>query len=441
MPLLFNSLLLHLGSFAFFIAVTPSLFTAFWSLSLTYTTIDFLKDACLLLVTSYIGYFNAYCKYTILESTRLRPVVQKILNVLIHLILITICLVLIIWHYISLPIGSILLIVLGSLLYVKYYKSYDLDYSDTLHWEMFFVAVVIYIPAALLMKQNWLGLWLILLACIYMLLHNQCTLEEMLKRTQKNTPMIDRIKRTNIKWLSLLFVLIVILYPLRSILASFIGWVSRTFFHIIGSILYFLFSLIPNRESPADLSEPGAAASPLPLEVGETNSWLDTLLWVFVIVMLIAFRKQIYQGLKLLFKTIGNLLRQLWRFMFQTKPKADLVSDAYSEVIEDLSASLDEEMQHNQPPKKRKWKRQVRSFLKSEPTEANYRLGMQLLLQGYLLEGHVLNSSYTLRELSLNEALNYLPNTVTPYEAIRYGSKALTEASFNLLKEHLKTLI
>lgn len=328
--------------------------------------------------------------------------------------------------------------------------AYEQHYTNVLSIEWIIGVSAIYVLAMFLCGYSILGLMYIAIIGSYLFLNNQYKLEELLHSTKENTPMFKRIRRDNVKWVSLVIGVIFVLYPLRKQIMAGIEWLGAKLWWIlsvIGKFILMLLSLFDSEEAPVESvgAEVGVGGMP----PAETNPWLDALFWLCVISVTlyvgIRYRNQMIQGLKYKLKQLKEVLRKLHQFLFKKASKIVVETGEYEDTIEDLSEAIIEETKKQGLTSQRKWARQVRKYIKQPSQDVQYREGYRLLIQGIALRGVAIKKDTTPREiLQLVKDKNLLPPMTKEticYEKVRYSHQIAKVEEVDELKQVLKTLM
>lgn len=331
--------------------------------------------------------------------------------------------------------------ILFLVFYSKFYKSYGLPYIDIISWEICIIAAFIHLGAMITCGYSFIPFLFIAIIIFYIFLHSQANLDEMLERSQKNTPMVTTIRRSNTRWFYLVMSFIFILYPLRKPLGNLLLVLIKASLLIIGYMIKFIAWLMPKAENVT--MQTGETPNIFAQLAGETtsNSLWEIIFLCLIIAVIIFLRKYILACLLDIIKLIKELFVKLYQILFGLKVINKAPNLLYEETIEEVSATTT--FQHKTSLlSKFKWKKQFKEFLKLPNNEAKYRFGFKLLLEGLKLKGFTFKTANTPRELiSLAKEDAHFPSMdIATYEGIRYGEKTLEEGNIEELESILTAL-
>lgn len=437
-----SKLLPHLALWTFFLTVIPILFLVAYIGEINCTLTSFSINAVTLLIGAYLGYFQAKFKYYILRKNGLSIIGKYLLLIVTYLLSFGLPFtyaLLIYKDYIGLIVCWYILFLI---FYGKFYKSYGLHYTEIISWEICIVAAFIDLGAMIAQNYSFISLLFVAVIALYIFLHNQANLDEMLERSRKNTPMITNIRRNNTKWLCLVMSFIFIVYPLRKLIGNILLTIIKVFILLIGYILNFISSLMPRGDDLATQTRENTDVITQLVGESTTSHLWEVIFWCIIISLIILLRKYIIACLLDIIKLIKRLFIKLYGILFGLKEVTKPPNLFYDETIEEVSFTTT--LQSKAPSlNKNRWKKQLKEFLKLPNNEAKYRFGFKLLLEGFKLQGLTFKASHTPKELAnLAKDQSHLPSidSVT-YERIRYGEKSLEKGNLEELENTLVTLI
>ena len=435
-----SKLLPHLALWIFFLSVIPSLFLVAYVGEIPCTPMTFSINALILLIGAYLGYFQAKFKYYILRKKELSIILRYLLLIATYLISFGLPLtyaILMYKNYIGLIVCWYALFLV---FYGKFYKSYGLHYTEIISWEICIVAAFIDLGAMITQGYSFISLLFVAVIVLYIFLHSQAGLDEMLERSQKNTPMVATIRRNNTKWLCLIMSLIFIAYPLRKLIGNILLTIIKVFILVLGYILNFISNLMPRGEDLATQTRENTnVLTQLVGESTSSNLW-GVIFWCIVIGLIILLRRYIMACILDTIKLFKKLFIKLYQLLFGLKERTKSPNLLYNETIEEISFTTPLQNKTSSL-NKAKWKKQFKEFLKMPNNEAKYRFGFKLLLEGFKLQGLTIKPSDTPKELTdLAKEQSYLPSIdSTNYERIRYGEKSLEHGNLEDLENILGT--
>lgn len=425
----------HIALWAFFLATVPSLFLVFYVGKIVYTPIAFFIDALVLLLGAYLGYYQVQFKHYILPKEKLPMSIKYFLLIVIYLISFILPAFYAFFMYKNYIGIGVCWYLLFLIFYSKFYRSYGLDYIEIISWEMCVIAAFIHLGAMVTFGYKFISFLFVAVIIFYLFIHSQANLDELLERSQKNTPMITTIRHNNSKWFFVVLSFIFILYPLRKPLGNLLFTLIKVSLFIVGFIIRFIVGLLPNSEDTT--MKAGETAQLFAQLADESNPshFLEILILCFIFTMIILLRKYILACLLDLIRLIRKLFIKLYHILFGLKSLQKASNQFYEETIEEVTITTS--LPHKTALlSKFKWKKQFKEFLKLPNNEAKYKFGFKLLLEGLKLKGFTFKTSNTPRELAtlINEVPSLPSINVTPYERIRYGEKSLEEGNLEELE-------
>jgi len=329
-------------------------------------------------------------------------------------------------------------------------KAYSVHYIDVLNINWLVTISGIYIIAMAMSHYSILGLMYIAIIASYLFLSNQQKLEQLLQSTRENTPMFKRIRRDNMKWVTIVILGIFIAYPCRKQIGYILWWVWCKILVVIKWIGYIILKmlerLLPETTEGGGLNmDNSMGGMPEP----EANELINFLFWTIIILItiyiIIKNRKAIIEGLKSIIRKVHTLLTRLYHFLFGERIQEEVEERYYEDIIEDLRDGSILKLEKPSIITKRKWHKQVKQYIKSPTEVGQYRMGYKLLLQGIMLKGIEIEHSKTPREIMEEvEQRMGLPNIKEEtkyYEDIRYGEKVSKLEEVLQLKEALQVLL
>ena len=417
----------HISLWIFYLAIIPCLFLASYINQMTYGINSFIKDFLVLLIGAYLGYLQALIKYKLLISPRLSILLKHLLLALTYCITLGLPLLYVLWIYRNTIIFLIGWTILFLVVYIKFYNSYGLNYKQLIAWEVCIVAAFIYLGAMLVGAPNFLSLLFILVVALYLFLNSQSTLDALLQRSQKNTPMISTIRRNNTKWLCLIVSFILVVYPLRNILGEFLLILIKNILLVIGAIIKLISRLIPINNNELPLEPPAKSPAMLfPGEAAGSSTLLEILFWCLAIIVLFCLRRQLWNIVIDFLFDLKKFILTLYHALFSLKEKNIEKNTLYKETIEEFNKPITISV-HKSLKRKSSLKRQLKQFFKLPNSEMKYRLGFKLLLEGIQLKGIHFSHSHTPREIAqiVKQDTNSMAINEETYERIRYGEKPI----------------
>lgn len=348
------------------------------------------------------------------------------------------------------PVNALIRVVffiLSLVIWVMNMKDYRLHYSSILSLEMIVVITVIYTVAVVLSKYEILGLLYILIIGTYILIGNQLKIEELLQRTQKNTPLFNHIRRENARRVCLMVSCIFIGYPFKGIIVKGIKWMFMKVVWVLLTIIIFLISLLPVSEGSGVTSEAVSGMGELP--GAERNELLNFILWLVVIgvgiLVIYKYRESILASVKDTLRRIKLSFNKVYSFLFGNRQHELINPSDYEEHIEEITKGEIEKAVPKYHNNKRQWKRQVKKYLKQSVEAEQLREGYRLILQGAKLYGTDIKQSYTAREIEKQIErqinLNSLGSRTVAYEEIRYGGCGEQVEQLEQIRETLEQLL
>lgn len=403
-------------------------------------------DLAELIIIGYLGYGQMRFRWKITEMIKERRWLAWILVAMGYIA----CLIIIILVTRIGRVGVVQQLLFGGtsiILYIIFMMGYAQNYSYILSIEFIVTVTGVYYLAVRLCEFEGLGMLYIFVVAAYIFINNQLNMDAILQRTKSNTPMIERIRRDNMKWVCLLMSIIFIGYPFRKILASGIQDIGRGVLVCLMHIVKMIISLFPKKELVYE--ESGQVDQGGFILGGDKNSIVDIIIWLIVItsVTLLIYRNRefILQSLKDSFRRIQTLLKRVWDFLFGRKKSTIITNEYYEDIIEECSSNISLKIKKNEGLNKKKWQRKVKKYLKAGGEESQYREGYRLLLEGASLRGIEIRQANTPREIMLKlEEKLVLPSIEEEtiiYEYVRYGEGMAEAEEIVKIKSVLKHLV
>lgn len=336
---------------------------------------------------------------------------------------------------------------MSILLYILFMNEYLQDYSCILSMEFIVTMTGAYYIAMRLCKFEGLGMMYILVIAASIFINNQLKMDEILQRTKNNTPMIERIRKDNMKWVCLLMSIIFIGYPLRKFFAKVLRDIWYGSLTCILYVVKVVISLFPDGE-PVDVGSGQASQMGFALE-GDKNSIVDIIIWLIVITTITfciyknheLILKSLHEG----FKRIQVFLKRICEFLFGRRKGSIITNEDYEDIIEVCSSSISLKIAKRESLNKKKWQRKVKKYLKVARQENQYREGYKLLLEGVSLRGIEIRKANTPREImqEVEEklALQSIADETVTYEYIRYGEGMAEQQEIVKMKYVLQDLL
>ncbi len=433
----------HISLWVFYLAIIPCLFLASYINQMAYGTTKFLIDLLVLLIGAYLGYFQSLIKYKLLMSPRLPILLKHLFLAITYCITLGLPLLYALWIYENHVVFLIGWYILFLTIYVKFYKSYGLNYKQLMTWEICIVAAFIYLAAMLVGAPSFIPLLFVLVVALYLFLNNQSTLDALLQRSQKNTPMIAAIRRNNTKWLCLIISFILVVYPFRKILGNFVLTLIKNILLVIGAIIRLISQLIPIGNDELALEIPKKSSPMLfPEATHASINPLEILLWCLTFIILFSLRRQLWKIVMDFLRDLQKLILAIYHALFNQNEKTIEKNTLYEETIETFNTQITTSPQ-KAPRHKTQLRRQLKLFFKLPNSEMKYRLGFKLLLEGLQLKGIHFSRSHTPREIAkiVKQDTNSITINEETYERIRYGEMPIEPGNIEDLESSLITLI
>ena len=116
-----------------------------------------------------------------------------------------------------------------------------------------------------------------------------------------------------------------------------------------------------------------------------------------------------------------------------------------SSTLPNIDDDMLEEVTRQKEIDKRKWKRQVKKYLRQVSSDLSYRRGYELVLQGVSVKGIKIRDSKTPREIleimKKETTLSNLTEGTYIYEKIRYDEQTTTKEEAEIIVAILKELL
>ncbi len=433
----------HISLWIFYLAIIPCLFLASYITQMTYGTTEFLIDLLVLLIGAYLGYLQSLIKYKLLMSSRLPILLKYLFLTITYCITLGLPLLYVLWIYGNHVVFLIGWYVLFLIVYVKFYKSYGLNYRQLMAWEICIVAAFIYLGAMFVGASSFIPLLFVLVVALYLFLNNQSTLDALLQRSQKNTPMIATIRRNNTKWLCLIISFILVVYPFRKILGNFVLTLIKNILLVIGAIIRLISQLIPIGNDELALEVPRKSSPILFSEAAHASiNPLEILLWCLTFIVLFCLRQQLWEMVMDFLRGLQKLILAIYHALFNLSEKTIEKNTLYEETIETFNTHMTTPPQ-KVPRRKVQLRKQLKQFFKLPNSEMKYRLGFKLLLEGIQLKGIHFSHSHTPREIAqiVKQDANLMTINEETYERIRYGEKPIEPGNIEDLESILINLM
>lgn len=411
--------------------------------------LPFELESCLLL--SSLGYLQVMGKDFLQERLQKQRLIRNGLLILLYGAGIAVIGFYIVKVMHEIPNVKVIFAILTIVLYVLTMRAYEEAYYDILTAEMIVGISCIYIVALVLSKISYLSLFYILIIASYIVVNNQASLDRLASRTRDNIPMLENIRKDNMKWVCGVVSIIFIAYPLKGIMGKGIEWLllnlTKLFFKCMQLIMMLLNKLLGASTLPTNHRP--SVQEPMMGLAEEKNSYVETLFVIIgmtlVLVLIIKNRKAIIARIEQILLRLAKLVKEIKQFLFGHKKKQHITGDEYVDVVEELNDGMQIAGMKVVPANKRKWQKQVKRYLKELSEQSNYRQGYQLLLEGARLKGVKMKNSYTPRELvsfiQEQVTLPHLPQSTKVYEYIRYGEGKWTQEELKQLSELLVQLL
>lgn len=445
MKISLGKLLKHLSLIAMMLSISPIVLIVAYIFKIEPSLHELVYTSIFVVVMGYLGYLHNFLdsRLTICEkcSVMLKKLLRGVIYVLTFIVPIYILFAV---RQLNLVLGFTNL-VLGIISYILMSSKYERSYEEILRVETFVLVLSVYIPSYVITDYRGFVIGFIAIVLLYFMVQNQSELESMLERTQKNTPMIGQVRRTNIKWMIVLSLCIIIVYPLRHLLVSGMEFVGKG---IIYALTWFIKTFMQSEESRIIKDDLPTGDQGFMLPEGGSN-WLGNLLTVLfiisVIVLCIVKRREIWYGIQTALISISKYLSKLLNKLFGERSYKKFNEVYYSEVVEEMT------QEHIIMPKAKKnvnrWalKKQFKAFTKEENKEKKYRMGYKLLLDIQCLKGIKKKISHTPREIvnliKDDKEIKNIYSITEAYERVRYGEKLVENEEVKSLEETLKDLI
>lgn len=327
----------HIALWTFFLAILPSLFLIFYIGKIAYTPVAFFIDALMLLLSAYLGYYQAEFKHYILPKERFSIIIKYFLLIVIYLISFILPALYAFFMYKDYIGISLCWYLIFLIFYSKFYRSYGVNYMTIISWEICIIAAFIHLGAMITFGHDFISLLFIAVIIFYIFIHSQSNLNELLERSHKNTPMVTIIRHNNNKWLFLVLSFIFILYPLRKPLGTLVLTLIKATLLIVGFIIWFIVELLPNSEDTTMKAvQTVQLFTPLTDESSHSHL-LEIIIICFMVTMIILLRKHILTCLPDLIRLIKKLLVKLYHILFGLKPIHNDSNLLYEEIIEEVT--------------------------------------------------------------------------------------------------------
>lgn len=342
----------------------------------------------------------------------------------------------------------ILWLLLELILGLRVRSLYEKPYEEVLSFENYLIHLGLCI-----LVSGWLNVKAIILIVfgmtfIYWLIQNQNSMESLLPHTSYNTPMLQKMKLYNLKWLLATSSFFVLAYIFHGRVYDGFKLMGRS---LVKGLAYVL-SLLASEGEPLTLEpEQGGVMPALPMAKASGSHWLDYVTLGVVMGLVIWKREAIWEAFKKASKQLTNWVKQLVQRIKQNlwsiKPQEAVEIKDYKEVSEffnKVGPQLKNEKQ---------WKKQLKAFYKMEGSRQKYKRGYYLLIEGYRLKGIKLGAAVTPREASQKVSLSQIElkkkvksgdrgieEETKAYEAVCYEEKPMTPEALQQLENHLRQM-
>ncbi|WP_054742204.1 hypothetical protein [Cellulosilyticum ruminicola] len=326
---MYNKLLKHLGLFGILFMLIQlmkfGMFIVTNGYGMDYSVNEVRLDSILILGVAYLSYLWCIVKEKVVDGHKLHNIVGGLLVGLGRCITLIGPIYYIIKQYLmraDIWFG-IILIGLIIFVYILMCIDYRREYERIINLEIyvFLVVAAIVINAFSSNRLSLLGIGFI--TVIGALSRNQASIDYLLERIQKNTPMVTGIRKSNLRRVLLLTLFLVVAYAFRNVVAGILRMLGHGFIYVLAAIIRFLFK--SNEEIPLEVG--GAAAIGLigaPVPEGQ-GTWFKIICYILLAAFCIWRRKEIWNFVKCAYigciKRIKVILKWLNTALFHVEKK------------------------------------------------------------------------------------------------------------------------
>lgn len=432
------------------LGVFPVLILTSQAYSLTYSISELTVELLVTILVTVMGYLQLEIRNMIVEKWENHAWLATIIIGVTYLIEVSIILG---WVIGGLRVGITMQVILSAFYLVIYGASiaaYKNHYMNILGTETIIASSVLYIVTMVKCHNDIVGLMYILVMGGNLFLANQYKLETLSESSKGNTPMFKRIKRDNIKWVGIILVCFLVVFPLKKDMARLLYWLLIKVIIGISYILEF-FAWLCNLLVPMQNVE-GGGTDPLPIlddSPSKASTVSNIIFWLMVILTTTFFiykkRKEILNQIKVTIHKLITLIKNLYELLFSRKQALKDETGYYEDTIEEISPELISQLKRRDMMSRRKWVKEVKKYLKQPSSKLQYRIGYRLFLQGIQFSGIPVSIDNTPRELmsQVREKLEIIEiEQVTKYyEGIRYDEKREDIQEIDELKQLLNSML
>lgn len=344
--------------------------------------------------------------------------------------------------------GGLLMFILAFayvFMFIKYRRAYD----NIINLEMYVFVIGIGIVGCFFKLAGFSMIGLAFVTVIGAICRNQSSIDYLLERTQKNTPMVKQLRRSNMKWVLATMLFLIIAYVLKGIVVSGLYFIGDGLLYVLRLIMRLLFRVKPQEEVPLDLSSAEMGAAYNMGATGGENSLYKLIICGILLIICIIKRREICIFIKRLSKAvilrIKAAINWLEKVIFHVENKEDVTPPYYSQHTEEINEIENLGVRQEKKISKRKLERKLKVLNKITDSTLQYRKKYKLLIEILIWRGVEIKKSHTPRQIYsevLDSALNIdLQEETRGYEDVRYGEMEITQDKIKTIDEHLKYLI